>query len=148
LIIWGGNYFNLPPSPCWLVWDKENGNNGYADCELAWTNLDKAVRRLKYRWAGMLQEDMAHKEYRDHPTQKPVAVMKWCILQAPESCLTICDPMMGVGTTLLAAKQLGRRCIGVEIEEKYCAASVNRLRQSVLDFGRPEPQAKQEELFL
>ena len=57
-VFFGGNYFNLPPSSCWLVWDKENGANDFADCELAWTNLPKAVRRIKWRWNGMLQEEL------------------------------------------------------------------------------------------
>ncbi len=116
-IVWGGNYFQLPPSPCILVWDKDNGNNGYADCELAWTNLDKSVRRIRYRWMGMLQERMGDdKEPRFHPTQKPLDVMLWAIQQAPLDCQTILDPFMGSGTTLRAAKDLGRKAIGIERE--------------------------------
>ena len=133
-IIWGGNYFNLSPSSCWLVWDKDNGNNGYADCELAWTSMAKAIRRLRFRWMGMLQENMgAKKEEREHPTQKPLEVMKWAISQAPDDCTTILDPFMGSGTTLRAAKDLGRQCIGIEIEEKYCEIAARRLGQEVLD---------------
>ena len=131
-IFWGGNYFGLPPSKCWLVWDKDNGDNGYADCELAWTNLDKAVRKIKHRWMGMLQEDMKNKEERYHPTQKPLPVMAWAIEQAPAECQTILDPFMGSGTTLRAAKDLGRKAIGIEIEEKYCEIAVKRLAQEVL----------------
>lgn len=133
-IIWGGNYFNLPESSCWLVWDKDNGENDFADCELAWTNLDKAVRRLRWRWAGMLQEDMSNKEFRTHPNQKPLAVMKWAISQAPPDCAMILDPFMGSGTTLRAAKDLGRKAIGIEREERYCEDAANRLRQEVLQF--------------
>lgn len=133
-IIWGGNYFALPASSCWLVWDKDNGNNGYADCELAWTNLPKAVRRFKYRWMGMLQEHMGvHKEYREHPTQKPVAVMQWAITQAPSAYKQLIDPFMGAGTALIAAKLNGLSAIGIEIEERYCEIAANRLRQGVLD---------------
>jgi DNA modification methylase len=131
-IVFGGNYFSLPASSCWLVWDKENGNNGYADCELAWTNLEKAVRRIKYRWAGMLQQDMKNKEVRWHPTQKPVSVMAWAIQQAGDGVKTILDPMMGSGTTLRAAKDLGRKVIGIEIEERYCEIAAKRLAQEVL----------------
>src|SRR5690606_8613396 len=76
LIIFGGNYYDCPPASCWLVWDKENGDSHFADCELAWTNLPKAVRRIKFMWHGMLR---AKGESRgDHPTQKPIGVMKWC----------------------------------------------------------------------
>jgi DNA modification methylase len=133
-IIFGGNYFPLPPSKCWLVWDKENGNNGYADCELAWTNLNKAVRRINWRWMGMLQENMESKEERVHPTQKPLGVMKWTISQAPDDVKTIIDPYCGSGTTLVAAKDLGLTATGIELEERYCEIAANRLRQSVLNF--------------
>jgi DNA modification methylase len=137
-IIWGGNYFNLPPSRCWLVWDKDNGNNGYADCELAWTNLEMAVRRIRHRWMGMLQENMERKEYRDHPTQKPLPVMAWC-LALVETAERILDPYAGSGTTLCAAKKQGLRAIGIEIEERYCEIAAKRLSQEVL-FGVDIPQ--------
>jgi len=132
-IVFGGNYYNLGKSSCWLVWDKDNSGD-FADCELAWTNLKKAVRKFKWRWNGMLQElSGGKKETRHHPTQKPLALMKWCIKQAGEP-QTILDPFMGSGTTLVAAKQLGRKAIGIEIEEKYCEIAVERLRQGVFQF--------------
>jgi DNA modification methylase len=134
-IIWGGNYFNLSPSSCWLVWDKDNGDNGYADCELAWTNLKKAVRKIRYRWAGMLQENMKDKELREHPTQKPVPVMNWAITHASEP-QAILDPFMGSGTTLRAAKDLNRKAIGIEIEEKYCEIAAKRMSQEVLNLTK------------
>ena len=129
-ILWGGNYFHLPPSRCWLVWDKENGNNGYADCELAWTNLDKAVRRIKWRWAGMLQQDMANKEDRVHPTQKPLNVMMWTIEQCNTNPQTILDPFMGSGTTGIAAHNLNRAFIGVEKELKYFDIACRRIEDA------------------
>jgi len=132
-IIFGVNYFHLPPSPCWLVWDKDNGESDFADCELAWTNLRTAVRRKRYRWAGMLQETGVAKEHRYHPTQKPVQVMSWAISKAPHMVDLILDPFMGSGTTLRAAKDLGRRAIGIEIEERYCEIAAKRLGQQVLD---------------
>ena len=139
-IIWGGNYFELPPSSGWLVWDKDNGRSDFADCELAWTNLDGAVRRIVYRWNGMLQQTMGHaKETRWHPTQKPVPVMQWAIQRAPPDCGTIFDPFMGVGTTLVAAKNLGRRAIGIELEERYCEIAATRLSQEVFVLERPVP---------
>lgn len=126
-IIFGGNYYVLPPSPCWLVWDKENGENDFADCELAWTNMKRAVRRINYRWNGMLR---ANNEPRgDHPTQKPVQVMEWAIMQLPDGSDTILDPFMGSGTTGIAALNLGRKFIGIEREPAYFEAACRRLSQ-------------------
>ena len=130
-IIFGGNFYDLPPSPCWLVWDKDNGATDFADCELAWTNKGGAVRRLRYRWQGMLQEHMGQKEQRWHPTQKPLPVMKWCIEQTGDA-QTILDPFMGSGTTLRAAKDLGRFAVGIEIEEYYCEIAAQRMAQMVM----------------
>lgn len=126
-IIFGGNYYDCPPASCWLVWDKENGENDFADCELAWTNLPKAVRRIRYMWNGMLR---AHGEPRgDHPTQKPVGVMKWCINHLPHG-ETILDPFMGSGTTGVAAVQMGRDFIGIEREPKYFDIACRRIEQA------------------
>lgn len=132
MIMFGGNFYSMHPSSCWLVWDKNNTGD-FADAELAWTNLKKAVRLFKYTWNGMLQQHMGYeKETRYHPTQKPIAVMEWCIQQAPDDVKTILDPFMGSGTTLVAAKNLGRQAIGIELEEKYCEIAVRRLAQGVL----------------
>ncbi len=123
-ILWGGNYFQIPPSSKWLVWDKLNGGNDFADCELAWTNLPGAVRLKRHLWNGMARENLEVRY--DHPTQKPASVMAWCIEQA--GCAqTILDPFMGSGTTLVAAKRLGRQCIGIEIEERYCEIAARRV---------------------
>ncbi len=132
-VIWfGGNYYELDATSCWLIWDKDNGETDFADCEMAWTNMPKAVRLFRWRWSGMLQGDMKAKEFRYHPTQKPVPVMRWCIEQAPVTAKTILDPFMGSGTTLRAAKDLGRKAIGIEIEERYCEIAANRLAQEVM----------------
>jgi len=127
-IIWGGNYYHLPPARCWLVWDKLNGENSYADCELAWTNLDKAVRRKVHQWQGMIRKGA---EDRHHPTQKPLEVIQWAIQQAGE-VQTILDPWAGSGTTGHAAKNLGMRAVLIEREERYCEVAVQRLAQGVL----------------
>jgi len=140
-ICFGGNYYPVPASSCWLVWDKDNTGD-FADCELAWTNLPGAVRRVKYRWNGMLQEPGRRKEPRVHPTQKPTEVISWCIGVADHKggkLHTILDPFMGSGTTLRAAKDLGRKAIGIEIEEKYCEIAALRVldknnKKAVKDF--------------
>ena len=123
----GGNYFTLPPTSCWLVWDKLNGDNDFADCELAWTNWPKAVRRLQWRWNGMIRQG---NEQRYHPTQKPLEVMKWVIELCPKSD-TILDPFMGSGTTGVAAIQMGRKFIGIEREPKYFDIACKRIEQAV-----------------
>jgi DNA modification methylase len=131
-IVFGGNYYDLGPTRCYLVWDKENGDTYFADCELAWTNFDRAVRRLVYRWNGMLQQPGRPKEPRIHPTQKPEAVMVWAIGLAPSEVQTVLDPFMGSGTTLVAAKRLNKQAIGIEQSEKYCEIAAKRLAQRAL----------------
>jgi DNA modification methylase len=144
-VIFGGNYYSFPASSCWLVWDKENGDNGYADCELAWTNLPKAVRRIKHMWHGMLRKGGEERE--GHPTQKPVGVMQWAIKHLPPEARTILDPFMGSGTTGVAAVKLGRKFIGIEIEPKYFDIACRRI-QAALDapdmFVETPKPAKQE----
>lgn len=122
----GGNYFTLPPTSCWLVWDKLNSGD-FADCELAWTNWPKAVRRLQWRWNGMIRQG---NEQRFHPTQKPLEVMKWMIDLCPVSD-TILDPFMGSGTTGVAAIQLGKNFIGIEREQKYFDIACKRIEQEI-----------------
>ncbi len=121
-IIWGGNYFSLAAARCWLVWDKRNAVPTMADCELAWTNIDQPTKR--FSWGVGIHSY-------GHPTEKPLELISWCIMQVSEA-QTILDPFMGSGTTLRAAKDLGRKCIGIEIEERYCEIAVRRLAQQVL----------------
>ena len=127
-VIWGGNYFQLPPSSCWLIWDKETaGVTTFADCEAAWTNLSKAMRLKRHLWSGPYQKV---REQRFHPTQKPVAVMQWCIEHLPEGAQTILDPFMGSGTTGVAAVQMGRSFIGIEREPKYFDIACKRIEDA------------------
>ena len=129
-IIWGGNYFHLGTARCYLVWDKLRGDTTYADAELAWTDLDRTVRVFRFRWNGFLQEIP---EERWHPTQKPLAVIKWAIAQAPDDVRSVFDPYMGSGTTLRAAKDMGLTAVGIEREERYCEIAAKRLSQEVLE---------------
>jgi site-specific DNA-methyltransferase (adenine-specific)/modification methylase len=142
----GGNYFTLPPTSCWLVWDKLNGDNDFADCELAWTNWPKAVRRLQWRWNGMIRQG---NEERFHPTQKPLEVMKWVIELCPKS-ETILDPFMGSGTTGVAAVQMGRKFVGIERDPKYFEIACKRIKLAVSQpqLFEPEPVKQiQEAMF-
>jgi len=128
-ILWGGNYFKVPPSRGWLVWDKQNSGN-FADCELAWTNLKMSVRIFRFTWNGMIRQG-EWRGPRVHPTQKPRELMGWCLSFVPEVA-TIIDPFMGSGPVLHAAKELGRRAVGIELEERYCEIAAERLSQGVL----------------
>jgi DNA modification methylase len=145
-IIFGGNYYALPATSCWFVWDKQTSGD-FADCELAWTNLPKAVRRLRFMWNGMLR---AHGEPRgDHPTQKPIGVMKWCIEHLPSDVQTILDPFAGSGTTGVAAVKLGKTFIGIEREKKYFDIMCRRIEEAYKqpDFFVPTPK-KPEQMSL
>ena len=125
-ILWGGNYFDLPPSRCFLVWDKGNGFKGrsYAEAELAWTSMDANVRVFSY-------DPLAGGDYKGkkHPTQKPIVLMQWCIQQAgmPE---TVLDPFMGSGTTGVACMNMGKQFIGIEMEPKYFDIACKRIEQA------------------
>ena len=139
-VLWGANHYadKLSPSAGWLVWDKERPDDlDQATCELAWTNYVKGVRRFRWLWHGCMRAD---RDPLQHPTQKPVALMRWCLSLQWTPQGTILDPFMGSGTTLVAAKELHRRAIGCEIEEAYCEIAANRLAQGVLPYGTSEEQ--------
>jgi DNA modification methylase len=125
-IIWGGNYFTdyLPPSMQWLVWDKGQRDFSLADFEMAWSSQNKAARIIDYPRAKALQDG------KEHPTQKPIEVMKWCIEQLPANVKTICDPFMGSGTTGVAAVKLGKSFIGIEREPSYFDIACRRIEQA------------------
>ena len=122
-IVWGGNYFRLPLSRCWLSWEKTSRMDTLADFELAWTSMDRPCKAFR--------EDRNPDGKRQHPTQKPLSLMRWCLTFAPDA-KTILDPFAGSGTTLLAAKLEGRKAVGIEISEEYCEIAANRLRQRLL----------------
>lgn len=142
-VIWGGNCFasRLPDHPGWLSWVKIDQNNTairQAETEFAWTNFVARSQAFRYTWIGAGKEE---KEFNGrpmlHPCQKPVALMKWCIGLVPYA-KSVLDPFMGSGTTLVAAKLLGLRAVGIEISEEYCRKAVQRLRQQVLAFSDVE----------
>jgi DNA modification methylase len=144
--VFGGNYFSLPPSSCWLVWDKMNGANDFADCELAWTDWPKAVRIIRWRWNGMLRQG---NEPRFHPTQKPLQVMAWAIGLAPKSD-SVLDPFMGSGTTGIACIQMGRSFTGIERERRYFDIACERISraQSQGQMFPSEPVVQVQDTFL
>ena len=125
-IVWGGQFYELPSGRCWLTWNKIVRNWSSSEHELAWTNLDKPNRAFDYSH-GQLATEGKH----FHPTQKPLPLMRWCLSLVPDA-VTVLDPFMGSGTTLVAAKLEGRTAVGIEINERYCEAAAERLRQGVL----------------
>ena len=122
--VWGGNYYALPASRGWMAWIKPDAPPSMGTAELAWTNVDQNLRHIVYSIGATNAERVGH------PTQKPLAVMRWCIAAMPVGEIT--DPFMGSGTTLRAAKDLGRKAIGIEIEERYCEIAARRCSQEVL----------------
>ena len=122
--IWGGNYYTLPASRGWLAWIKPDAPPSMGSVELAWTNLNRNARHI------ICSIGATNAERVGHPTQKPLAVMRWTVAGMPLG--TILDPFMGSGTTLVAAKDLGRKAIGIEIEERYCEIAARRCQQEVL----------------
>lgn len=150
-ILWGGNHFasRLPDTPSWLVWDKRcsDFSNDQADCEMAWTNLGGPARMVRHLWNGMLR-GAESKTPRVHPTQKPVAVMEWCLGFLPDA-RTILDPFMGSGTTLVACAKLGRKGIGIELDEGYFDSACKRVRDAYAqpDLFIPAPAKPVQEGF-
>jgi len=129
-IIFGANHFidKIPiPSSCWIVWDKDNGECDFADCELAWTSFKTAVRRYKFRWAGMLQGDMKNKEQRIHPTQKPVKLYEWILSNYAEKGQTILDTHLGSGSIAIACHYFGCHLTASELDEYYYELACERI---------------------
>lgn len=141
-IVWGGNYLPFPPSRCWLIWNKINAVPTMADFEQAWTNIDRPSKRLDL--------PVGRVEY-GHPTQKPLALMEWCLGFLPNA-RTILDPFMGSGTTGVACAKLGRSFIGIELDPGYFDIACRRIeeayRQPDLFIAPPTPKPVQEGLDL
>ena len=145
-IIWGGQHFNLPESRRWLVWNKIGSAPKMADAELAWTSMDAPTRLISMH-AG---NGACGKEKRQHPTQKPVALMEWCLGFLPDA-ETILDPFMGSGTTLVACAKLGRRGIGIELDPDYFEIACRRVEDAYRQpdlFIEPPKKLEQEAMDL
>ncbi len=152
-IVWGGNYFDLGPAPRWLVWDKENTGD-FADGEMAWCSAAGAMRIFRWQWNGFIRKGEMDKTnnpvFRVHPTQKPVALMEWCLGFLPDA-KTILDPFAGSGTTLVACQRMGRHGTGIELDPDYFAIACKRVDEAARqpDLLIPETQAApvQEDMF-
>jgi DNA modification methylase len=129
LVVWGGNYYALPPSRGWFTWYKPDAPPSMAHFEMAWTNRDANARQISHSISK------TNKERVGHPTQKPLGVMKWCISQVGGEVRSIIDPFMGSGTSLVAAKHSGIGAIGIDFEEEYCEIAAKRLSQEMLAFA-------------
>jgi site-specific DNA-methyltransferase (adenine-specific) len=142
-IIFGANHFiqNIPDanSPCWIVWDKENGENDFADCELAWTSFNSAVRRFKFRWAGMLQGDMKNKVIRIHPTEKPTQLYDWIFRNYAKPNDTILDTHMGSQSSRISAYKAGLDYTGTELDPEYFEQGNHRFNEFLKKYGTPDP---------
>jgi site-specific DNA-methyltransferase (adenine-specific) len=126
IILWGGNYYDLPKATKWLVWDKENSGD-FADCELAWTNLPGAVRMFRHMWNGMLRA--SERGQRVHPTQKPIALMRWCLQQAGNPA-SVVDPCMGSAPVGVACSELQVPYYGIEVDQRYFETACQRVENA------------------
>jgi len=132
-IIWGGNYMveHLKPSMGWIVWDKDNGDCDQSDCELAYTSFNCGLRKFRFRWHGLLQENMKSKEKRIHPTQKPAVLYDWLIKNYAKEGDKILDTHLGSQSSRIAAYKLGFDFYGTEIDPHYFAEGDKRFKESI-----------------
>ena len=131
-IVWGANHFisRLPfDSSCWIVWDKENGETDFADCELAWTSFNKAVRKFKWKWQGMLQQNMKDKQQRIHPNEKPIQLYEWLLKNYATPEMSILDTHVGSGSSRIACDKFGSSFTGYEIDKNYFEAQEKRFEE-------------------
>ena len=129
-IIWGGNYFldYLNNTSCMIVWDKVNGTNSYADCELAWTSFNTSVRKFEWRWHGFLQQNMANKQDRIHPTEKPIALYEWILINYAEEGSKIIDTHLGSGSIAIACHNRKFNLTACELDPTYFKEALKRLK--------------------
>jgi site-specific DNA-methyltransferase (adenine-specific) len=133
-IIWGANHMMdkiMRGSPSWIIWDKDNIGNDFADAELAYTSHNKAARIFKFRWNGMLQGDMSNKEDRIHPTQKPIALYRWIFANYAKPGMRILDTHLGSMSSAIAAHYSGMHLTGCELDPDYYAAGIERVKREI-----------------
>jgi site-specific DNA-methyltransferase (adenine-specific) len=149
VILWGANHYadKLPSSAGWLIWDKRDGMlpNNNSDCEIAWNKSGGSARMYRHLWNGMCQASEKNRP-RCHPTQKPEALMRWCLGLLPKA-QTILDPFMGSGTTGVACVQLGRKFTGIELEPKYFDIACKRIEEAykqprLIEHPKPAPSVQ------
>jgi len=134
-IVWGANHFisKIPfDSSCWIVWFKDNGKTDFADCELAWSSFKTSVRIFKWKWQGMLQQNMKNKEIRIHPTQKPVKLYEWLLMNYAKEGDKILDTHLGSGSIAIACHNLGFDLTACELDKEYYDAAMKRLNDHKL----------------
>jgi len=135
-IVWGANHyldnfkFNIS-TPCWIVWDKDNGKTDFADCELAWTSFNSAVRKFKFRWQGMLQENMKQKQSRIHGNEKPIQLYKWLLTNYAKEGDTILDTHGGSMSIAIACWDLGFDLDICELDKDYFDLAVKRFETHI-----------------
>ena len=155
-IIWGANHFidriGGIASPCWIVWDKQNGECDFADCELAWTSFKTAVRKVDFKWNGFLQGNMVDRENRLHPNQKPVALYRWLLENYAKSGDLILDTHVGSASSLIACEQMGFEYHAFELDADYFQAANNRMSKGIqtnlFAHGTNAPQNRDEQLTI
>ena len=130
-IIWGGNYFELPLTKSWIIWDKkteEKYSNDFADCEMAWNSFDKPAKIVRYLWSGMLQPNMKDKQQRIHPTEKPYQLYKWLLDKYAKQGDKILDTHLGSGSIAIACHDYGFDLTACELDKEYFEAAMKRLK--------------------
>jgi site-specific DNA-methyltransferase (adenine-specific) len=129
-IIWGGNYFNLPLTKSWIIWDKKTEDkysNDFADCEMAWNSFDKPAKIVRYLWSGMLQPDMKEKQKRIHPTEKPYQLYKWLLDKYAKEGDKILDTHLGSGSIAIACHDYKFNLTACELDKEYYDKAMQRI---------------------
>jgi site-specific DNA-methyltransferase (adenine-specific) len=129
-IIWGGNYFELPLTKSWIIWDKKTEDkysNDFADCEMAWNSFDKPAKIVRYLWSGMLQPDMKDKQKRIHPTEKPYQLYKWLLDKYAKENDKILDTHLGSGSIAIACHDYGFELTACELDKEYYDKAIQRI---------------------